>query len=457
MAIKYYKEFKKQLAESNRQLVVAMIYSFAANEAVGDNPDGLLDEEGFETDDLDQSSRDALEDAIHDYNEVFHTSYDTSADKFQNYYKDLSQKMKNKEVDILIVVNMFLTGFDATTLNTLWVDKNLKMHGLIQAFSRTNRILNSVKTFGNIVCFRNLQKETDDAIALFGDKDASGIVLLKSYEDYLNGYDDDKGRHHLGYLELLEIIKEEYPLGQQIVGEKAEKRFIKLFSQLLSLRNILLSFDQFAERTDLSARDLQDYQSTYLDLYDKYRKTKDKEKEDISDDIVFEMELIKQVEINIDYILMLVEKYHDDNCQDKEIIESIRRIIDSNPQLRSKKQLIEDFIGKVNVEGTINSSISEEWFLYVLEEEQKDLDALIAAEKMPEYETKRFVENSFRDGVMKTTGTGIDKIMPPMSYFGGGKIERKKSIIEKLQAFFDKYSGLGLYSSKNDEVWGENI
>ena len=452
VAIKYYKEFKRQLAESNRQLVVAMIYSFAANEAVGDNPDGLLDEEGFETDDLDQSSRVALEDAIHDYNEVFHTSYDTSADKFQNYYKDLSQKMKNKEVDILIVVNMFLTGFDATTLNTLWVDKNLKMHGLIQAFSRTNRILNSVKAFGNIVCFRNLQKETDDAIALFGDKDANGIVLLKSYEDYLNGYDDDKGRHHLGYLELLEIIKNEYPLGLQIVGENAEKRFIKLFSQLLSLRNILLSFDQFAERTDLSARDLQDYQSTYLDLYDKYRKHKDKEKEDISDDIVFEMELIKQVEINIDYILMLVEKYHDDNCQDKEIIESIRRIIDSNPQLRSKKQLIEDFIGKINVEGEVNSSISEEWFQYVLEEEQKDLDALIAAEKMPEYETKRFVENSFRDGVMKTTGTGIDKIMPPMSYFGGGKIERKKSIIEKLQSFFDKYSGLGLYSSEDEEV-----
>ena len=450
VAIKYYKEFKKQLAESGRQLVVSVIYSFAANETVGDNPDGLLDEEGFETEDLDQSSRDALEDAIHDYNEVFHTSFDTSADKFQNYYKDLSQKMKTKQVDILIVVNMFLTGFDATTLNTLWVDKNLKMHGLIQAFSRTNRILNSVKTFGNIVCFRNLQKETDDAIALFGDKDASGIVLLKSYEDYLNGYDDEKGRHHLGYLELLEIIKNEYPLDQQIVGEKAEKRFIKLFSQLLSLRNILMSFDQFADRSDLSDRDLQDYQSNYLDLYDKYRRTKEKEKEDISDDIVFEMELIKQVEINIDYILMLVEKYHDDNCQDKEIIESIRRIVDSNPQLRSKKQLIEDFIGRVNVEDSVNSSISEEWYQYVLEEEKKDLDALIVAEKMPEYETRKFIENSFRDGAMKTTGTGIDKIMPPMSYFGGGKIERKKSIIEKLQSFFDKYSGLGLYESDDE-------
>ena len=450
VAIKYYKEFKKQLAESGRQLVVSVIYSFAANETVGDNPDGLLDEEGFETEDLDQSSRDALEDAIHDYNEVFHTSFDTSADKFQNYYKDLSQKMKTKQVDILIVVNMFLTGFDATTLNTLWVDKNLKMHGLIQAFSRTNRILNSVKTFGNIVCFRNLQKETDDAIALFGDKDASGIVLLKSYEDYLNGYDDEKGRHHIGYLELLEIIKEEFPLDQQIVGEKAEKRFIKLFSQLLSLRNILMSFDQFADRSDLSDRDLQDYQSNYLDLYDKYRRTKEKEKEDISDDIVFEMELIKQVEINIDYILMLVEKYHDDNCQDKEIIESIRRIVDSNPQLRSKKQLIEDFIGRVNVEDSVNSSISEEWYQYVLEEEKKDLDALIVAEKMPEYETRKFIENSFRDGAMKTTGTGIDKIMPPMSYFGGGKIERKKSIIEKLQSFFDKYSGLGLYESDDE-------
>ena len=267
----------------------------------------------------------------------------------------------------------------------------------------------------------------------------------------LNGYDDEKGRHHLGYLELLEIIKNEYPLDQQIVGEKAEKRFIKLFSQLLSLRNILMSFDQFVDRSDLSDRDMQDYQSNYLDLYDKYRNKKDKEKEDISDDIVFEMELIKQVEINIDYILMLVEKYHDDNCQDKEIIESIRRIVDSNPQLRSKKQLIEDFIGRVNVEDSVNSTISEEWYQYVLEEEKKDLDALIVAEKMPEYETRKFIENSFRDGNLKTTGTDIDKIMPPMSYFGGGKTERKKSIIEKLKGFFDKYSGLGLYGSGYDD------
>ncbi len=444
VAIRYYKEFRRQLDESGRDLVVSMIYSFAANEDVKDNPDGLLDEEGFETEGLDQSSRDALEDAIRDYNEVFHTSFDTSADKFQNYYKDLSQRMKNKQVDILIVVNMFLTGFDATTLNTLWVDKNLRMHGLIQAFSRTNRILNSVKTFGNIVCFRNLQKETDDAIALFGDKDAGGIVLLKTYEDYLDGYDDEKGRHHPGYLELLEIIKSEYPLDEQIAGEKSEKRFIRLFSQLLSLRNILLSFDQFADRTDLPERALQDYQSRYLDLYDKYRKRKDKEKEDISDDIVFEMELIRQVEINIDYILMLVEKYHDDNTQDKEILASILRIVDSNPQLRSKKQLIEDFIARSNIGLPANSSISDEWYQYVLKEERKDLDALIVAEGMPEYETRKFVENSFRDGILRTTGTDIDNIMPPMSYFGG-KTERKKSIIEKLQSFFEKYSGLGLF------------
>ena len=212
-----------------------------------------------------------------------------------------------------------------------------------------------------------------------------------------------------------------------------------------------MSFDQFADRSDLPDRDMQDYQSNYLDLYDKYRNKKDKEKEDISDDIVFEMELIKQVEINIDYILMLVEKYHDDNCQDKEIIESIRRIVDSNPQLRSKKQLIEDFIGRVNVEDSVNSTISEEWYQYVLEEEKKDLDALIVAEKMPEYETRKFIENSFRDGNLKTTGTDIDKIMPPMSYFGGGKTERKKSIIEKLKGFFDKYSGLGLYGSGYDD------
>ena len=222
MAMKYYTEFKRQLAEQHRDLTIATIFSFAANE---DDPEDALPEEGFETDALDQTARDFLDAAIQDYNQTFHVNFDTSADKFQNYYKDLSQRVKAREVDLLIVVNMFLTGFDATTLNTLWVDKNLKMHGLIRAFSRTNRILNSVKTYGNIVCFRNLQKATDDAIALFGDREASGVVLLKGYDAYYDGYEEN-GKAVPGYRDLIDELSGEFPLGQPITGEQKQKDFI---------------------------------------------------------------------------------------------------------------------------------------------------------------------------------------------------------------------------------------
>ena len=451
MAMKYYTEFKKQLAESRRQLTIATIFSYAANE---EDPEdlsagqaGVLQEEGFDTDELDKTSRDFLESAIRDYNTAFNTNFDTSSDKFQNYYKDLSMRVKNREVDLLIVVNMFLTGFDATTLNTLWVDKNLKMHGLIQAYSRTNRILNSVKTYGNIVCFRDLQKATDDAIALFGDKNASGIVLLKSFDDYLNGYEDNDGKYHPGYVDLLEKLETEYPLGTPIVGEQAEKDFIKLFGSILSMRNILSSFDRFEEMDSIAARDLQNYQSIYLDLYDKYRKQKDGEKEDIVDDIEFEIELIKQVEINIDYILMLVEKYHDGNCEDKEILTSIRKAVDASMQLRSKKELIEAFISQVNVD----TQVTDDWRRFVLEQEENDLTEIITAEKLKNEETRKFVANAFRDGALKTTGTEIDKLMPPVSRFGGGRAKKKQGIIEKLKAFFEKYFGLGIAEFKAEE------
>ena len=443
MAMKYYTEFKKQLAESHRQFTIATIFSYSANE---DDPEdlpagqaGVLQEEGFDTDALDQTSRDFLESAIQDYNAAFNTNFDTSSDKFQNYYKDLSMRVKNREVDLLIVVNMFLTGFDATTLNTLWVDKNLKMHGLIQAYSRTNRILNSVKTYGNIVCFRDLQKATDDAIALFGDKNASGIVLLKSFHDYWNGYEDNHGKYHPGYVDLLEKLETEFPLGTQIVGEQAEKDFIRLFGTILSIRNILSSFDQFAEMDSIVTQDLQNYQSIYLDLYDKYRRKEDAEKEDITDDIEFEIELIKQVEINIDYILMLVEKYHDGNCEDKEILASIRKAVDASIQLRSKKDLIEAFISHVNVD----TQVTDDWRRFVLEQEESDLTEIITSEKLKSEETRKFVDNAFRDGAFKTTGTEIDKIMPPISRFGGGgRAKKKQGVIEKLKAFFEKYFGI---------------
>ena len=438
MAMKYYAEFKKQLAQQNRQFTVATIFSYAANE---DDPDDVLGDEGFDTDALDQTSRDFLDSAIRDYNAAFNTNFDTSADKFQNYYKDLSMRVKNREVDLLIVVNMFLTGFDATTLNTLWVDKNLKMHGLIQAYSRTNRILNSVKTYGNIVCFRDLQQATNDAIALFGDKNANGIVLLRSFADYYNGYEDDNGRHHPGYVDLIAKLGSEFPLDTEIVGEQAEKDFIRLFGSILSLRNILSSFDQFEEMQTHAARDLQDYQSRYIDLYDKYRRKDAGDKENINDDIVFEIELIKQVEVSIDYILMLVEKYHDGNCEDKEILSTIRKAVDASIQLRSKKELIEQFISQVNVE----SSVRGDWRRYVSEQEESDLAEIIATEKLKPEETRKFMENAFRDGAIKTTGTDIDKLMPPVSRFGGGNRSKKKQgIIEKFKAFFEKYFGLGI-------------
>ena len=385
---------------------------------------------------------------INNCNETFATNYNTSSKEFENYYKDLSLRVKHREVDLLVVVNMFLAGFDATTLNTLWVDKNLKMHGLIQAYSRTNRILNSVKTFGNIVCFRDLQKATDDAIALFGDKNASGIVLLKSFNDYWNGYEDNSGKYHPGYIELLEKLESTYPLGEPIIGEQAEKDFIRLFGTILSMRNILSAFDQFAEADSIAARDWQDYQGIYLDLYDKYRRKDDAEKEDITDDIEFEIELIKQVEINIDYILMLVEKYHEGNCEDKEILTSIRKAVDASMQLRSKKELIEAFVNRVNAD----TYVTTDWRRFVLEQEEHDLTGIINSENLKPEETRKFIANSFRDGVLKTTGTEIDKLMPPVSRFGGGnRAKKKQGAIEKLKAFFEKYFGLGITEMQADE------
>ncbi len=433
---KYYLEFKKQIAQRHQNLTVATIFSFAPNEE--DNADGILSDESFDTEKLDQSSRDFLEMVIDDYNKIFQSNYDTSSKEFENYYKDLSKKVKNREVDILIVVNMFLTGFDATTLNTLWVDKNLKMHGLIQAFSRTNRILNSVKTYGNIVCFRDLEKATNDAIQLFGDKEASGIVLLKSYDDYYYGCVDEKGRTQKGYEERIEELLSRFPLGQQIIGEQNQKDFLVLFGNILRLRNILTAFDQFAGNEIISPIDFQDYTGNYHDIYQEI-KPKKGDKDSILDDVVFEMELVKQVEVNIDYILMLVAKYHEENCKDKEILVAIDKAIRSSLQLRSKKELIENFIATINTSSDVNT----DWQNYVKEQKEADIESLINEERLKPEETKKFVNNAFRDGVLKTTGTDVDKILPPVSRFGGGSRDKKKqTVIQKLKSFFEKYYGL---------------
>lgn len=437
----YYAEFQRQMAENpQKRLKVAVIYSYGANE---EETDGILDEENPEdTSALDQSSRDFLDAAIRDYNGMFHTNYSTDGDKFQNYYKDVSLRMKNKELDLLIVVNMFLTGFDATTLNTLWVDKNLKMHGLIQAYSRTNRILNSIKVFGNIVCFRNLQKRTDDAISLFGDKEAGGIVLMRGYKDYYFGYEDADGKYHPGYQDMIEELTTKFPLTEErITGEQRQKEFIVLFGAILRMRNLLTSFDEFAGSEILSERDFQDYLGRYQDLRDEWKSRKPGgEKEDITDDIVFEIELIKQIEINIDYILLLVQKYHDSHCDDKEILITIQKAVDASPELRSKKALIETFIAGINDV----SDVMLEWRTFVAEEKERQLVAIIQEENLKDDETRRFMESSFRDGSVKTTGTDIDRLMPPISRFGGGnRAEKKQTIIEKLKGFFDRFFGIG--------------
>ena len=436
-AMKYYTEFKKQLAERNNSLKIATIFSFAVNE--DDPEEGFIFDEDLDVTGMDQSSRNFLESAISDYNRNFNTNYDTSSDSFQNYYKDLSLRVKNREVDLLIVVNMFLTGFDATTLNTLWVDKELKMHGLVQAFSRTNRILNSVKQFGNIICFRNLAEKVDEAIGLFGDRDASGIVLLKSYDEYLNGYDEN-GEHKVGYAELIAELSEKFPLGERIEGEQNQKGFIKLFGKILRMRNILTSFDRFEQEDILSPRDLQNYQSEYLDLYQELRPSSQAEKEDVNDDLVFEIELVRQAEVNVDYILALVTKYHESNCENKDILTSIDKAVDASIELRSKKELIHDFINLYSLRE--NGEIHDAWQRFINAERENELTKIIEDNNLNPAETRRLITNSFRDGVFKTTGTDVDRIMPAMSRFGdSNRSGKKKGIIERLVSFFEKYFG----------------
>lgn len=433
MAMLYYSELKKQIKDQGLNLKIATIYSFNPND---EDPDGFNVDEDFETDRLDQSSHDFLDAAINDYNLMFHTNYDSSSNGFQDYYKDLSQKMKDREVDLLVVVNMFLTGFDATTLNTLWVDKNLKMHGLIQAFSRTNRILNSVKTYGNIVCFRDLEEETERAIALFGDKDAKSIVLLKDFNSYYNGYDDEDGTHHYGYVDYIDRLTQQYPLHPVrfvLIGEKAEKEFISLWNNILKIRNVLASFDDFSGKEILTAIDFQDYQSIYIDLYNKWRKQKKAEQEDINDDVIFEVELVKQIEVNIDYILALVAKYHQSNCEDKTLLVSITKAIDSSIKLRSKKELIINFIDRYNKD----QDVSDEWRNYVEKQKEEDLDKIINEEKLDSDRTHSYLNHALQDGVLSTNGIEFESMLPKVSLFK--KKSLRERVIEKLQAFFEKY------------------
>lgn len=433
MAKVYYTAFKRiQEERGGEKLKVAIIYSFGPNEA--DDGCGLPDE-SFDVESLDTPSRDFLADAIADYNAMFSTSFDTSSQGFQNYYKDLSDRMKNRQVDLTIVVNMFLTGFDATTLNTLWVDKDLRDHGLIQAFSRTNRILNSVKTYGNIVCFRNLEDRVNHAISLFGDKEAGGVVLLKPYAEYLGEY-----------RERLAQLREQFPLdaalnGNALLGEEAEKAFIRLFGVILRLRNILTAFDDFAADDTLSPRDEQDYRGVYTDLYQKWRK----QKEDatiINDDLVFEVELLKQVDINIDYVLMLVQKYHDSNCTDKMIIGDIERAIGASYELRNKKDLIEAFIDSLDS----SNDVTADWEKYLAEAKERELSAIIEEEALDDAATREFMTNAFVDGGVPESGTEVASLMtkkPSRFAPANAYADMKARVLDRLKGFFDRFNGLG--------------
>ena len=441
-AILYYNEFKKQLGD-NPALRVATIYTYNANEAE-------VDEWGFGGDENpenigtapDMQSRDALDLAIKDYNKEFGTNYTTEGDSFQSYYKDVSLRMKNKQIDILIVVGMFLTGFDAKTLNTLWVDKNLKLHGLLQAYSRTNRILNAVKDCGNIVCFRNLEEATKKSLAIFGDENASGMVFLKSFEDYYSkGYEDDRGKWHEPYTELIKRLLNDFPVEgmANILDEEEKKVFISLLGEILRVRNILSAFDYFDDRAKIvDDMRYQDYLGWYNKYYEEFRPNTPKgDKENITDDIVFEMDLVKQVQINIRYILSLVQQYHDSNCEDKEIIVKIRKQMDASPDMRDKRDLIEKFIQQMTPES--GTDVGDEWDQYIEQEKKEQLDAIIAEERLKPKETEDFMKRAFADGYVTETGTGIAKILPPSNPFLPESGEKKQTVIDKLKSYLNKF------------------
>ncbi len=438
-AKRYYNEFQQQNAAlpPEKRLTIATIFSFAANEEGHTTADGSEQEENPDsTAGLDPSSRAFLDAAIADYNALFATNYDTSAEKFPNYYKDVSLRMKNREIDLLIVVNMFLTGFDATTLNTLWVDKNLRYHGLLQAFSRTNRILNAVKVVGNIVCFRNLEEATNEALALYGDSSAHGTTILRPFNDYFYGYNDENGKHVKGYMEYVAELMAKYKPGEPITDTASKKDFIRLFGSILRMINLLSNFEQFPDYNPLTERDLQDYTSQYIDLADEYRRERHKP-EDIHEDIEFEMELIKQVEVNVDFILYLVALYHESHCRDEELLIRIQKSIDASANLRDKKDLIMQFIDTL----TPQSNVDKDWKEYINTKKREEYAAIIAEEQLKKELAITFIERAFEQGYVPEVGMEIDAIMPATNIFDPdanheGTFQR---VLNRIKAFFNRF------------------
>ncbi|EAK9897221.1 type I restriction endonuclease subunit R [Campylobacter upsaliensis] len=434
MAMRYYEEFKRQQAHLSQDeaLKIGIIYSYAPN-------DELEEENSEDTTALPKSQRDFLDAAISDYNAVFKCRFDSSADNFQNYYKDFSQRLRDKDLDLAIVVNMFLTGFDATTLNTLYVDKSLRYHGLLQAYSRTNRILNSVKSFGNIIAFRDLQKNTDDALALFSDENAKGIVFLRSLEEYLQGYTDEKGQKHKGYNELTKELTDKFPLEsfrQATLKTSDKKHFLALFGELLKLRNILEIFDNFSD--PLNERDKQDYQSHYISTYEELRKDKD-DKESNLDEVEFEVELLAQVEVSIEYILELIAKYHKDQATN---YEPILKLLDSSLSLRSKKELFLRFIDSLHTQ----SNVAKDFSTYIKTHKNNALQDIINALNLDPKKTKEFMQDSFERGELRSYGKAFNEIYEGPLF--GDEANQTHTIrqqaLQKLQAFFELFKGLDI-------------
>ena len=444
----YYEEFQKQqesLPEEKR-LKVATIFSFAANEEPSSL--GEIEEEGFETTAMNSTAKEFLKKVIDDYNNVFKTNFTIDGQGFQNYYSDLSKKVKDKDIDLLIVVGMFLTGFDAPTLNTLFVDKNLRYHGLIQAFSRTNRILNKTKAFGNVVCFRNLERATEDAIKTFGDENSVNVILEKSYDNYINGFkDNETGKTFKGYIEICEELIAKFPDPTEIELEADKKEFVQLFGELLKAENILRNFDEFQNfEKIISERQMQDMKSVYVDIRESFlneRRSRDAEAQQVDfSDVEFQIDLLKTDEINLDYILNLIMQKAKESKDIEHLKDEIRRVIKSSLGTRAKEDLVMDFISKKRLSELQNDdNIIETFYNFAKREKEEKINQLIAEENLNE-KAYRFIEKSISKGFVEYTGDELDGIIPPLSRRGGAREKKKEIVLEKLRKIVDVFVGV---------------
>ncbi|MFK4940274.1 type I restriction endonuclease subunit R [Lactococcus petauri] len=477
----YYEELQKLQEKSEKKLTIATIFSFAANES--QNAIGDIEDETFEPTALDYSAKEFLTRAINDYNKKFNGSFAVDGKSFQNYYKDLAKRVKNKDVDLLIVVGMFLTGFDAPTLNTLFVDKNLQYHGLIQAFSRTNRIYDATKSFGNIVTFRDLESKTKAAITLFGKSQTAEVLLERPYNEYMNGFkDDETDKARRGYLEVVHELKEKFPEPDKIVKEVDKKQFVKLFGEFLKLDNILQNYDEFAglqalQEIDLSdeqaveelkakfylddekiqeleqleipnVREIQDYRSTYNDIREWYTNERRNQKQEEStvdwDTVTFEVELLKSQEINLDYILELIFETNKKVSDKDQLIDEIIRTIRASVGNRAKESLIVDFIRNTNINAIKNRpEILEKFYTFAQKEQQKEMFKLIEEEGLNEINAKRYIKTSLKREYASENGNELNETLPKMSPLNPAYHTKKQTVFEKISAFVEKFKGIG--------------